>query len=226
MCGVGTIPIEAAQGFDAKTNLGLDISGTALAYSISNAGEAGSDVNYHLGDATQLPFRSNSIDRVVSNLPWGRQVQGQQRLRDTYETAIAEFSRVLCEKGRVVLLTDRVGLALHAAEAVPGLHLATATQISLFGSHPTICVLVKSAQPVNPLSPFQMTGALDQDLNELACRFTVDNLRHPDYRIKIHAAHMCSLLQDPTAIPNLKGLLNDDDGRVRRAASEALKNLS
>lgn len=222
MCGAGTIPVEAAKAFDVGGVWALDINTEAILCAIRNAEEAKADVRFLIGDATRLPLPDSCVDRIVCNLPWGKQLHTSRTLRKTYAAAIPEFSRVLRERGRAVLLTERTGLLLKYAETLPGLRVALAKQISLFGSHPTICIMVKSTDPLDWLHPFQDTDALDQGLNELARTFIVDNLSHPSFRIRKHALEACVQLRDPDTVLRLHELLDDDDGRIRRAASNAL----
>ena len=222
MCGVGTIPIEAAMAFDARAVWGLDISVAAIRDATRNAQEARSDTRFVTGDATRLPFSDGCVDCIVCNLPWGKQVQTQHSLRETYTAAVAEFSRVLQPKGRAVLLTDRTGLLLQRAERQTDLHLVFARQISLFGSHPTICVLAKSTDAPDVLQPFQGAEPLTQEMNKLAHKSAVKNLRHPNFRIRLHAVQVCARLGDPNVVPKLRHLLDDEDGRVRQSAAKAL----
>jgi tRNA (guanine6-N2)-methyltransferase len=225
MCGVGTIPIEAATAFDAGSVWGLDNDAATVYDALRNAHQAEADVRFLNGDATQLPFSDGCVDGIVCNLPWGKQAQTQRSLRETYASALAEFSRVLRQKGRAVLLTDRTGLLLQRVERQPDLHLAFARQISLFGSHPTICVLTRSRDAPDLLQPFQGAEPLAQRLNELAQRWAIENLNHSDFRIRLHAVQACARLRDPKAIPELRPLLDDEDGRVRRATAEALEQM-
>lgn len=143
MCGVGTIPIEASQGFPARMVMGLDINKDAITYSLANSNRARCRAYFQVGDVTQLPYANNSIDRIITNMPWGRQVNGSIRLSDLYPTALGEFARVINVEGLVVLLTDRTDFVLKSLETHLALRQIAAKQISLFGSHPKIHILAK-----------------------------------------------------------------------------------
>jgi SAM-dependent methyltransferase len=223
MCGVGTIPIET-MSFDPAAMWALDLNSQALCGALRNVEASGVDVRILQGDATQLPFPDGSVDRVVSNLPWGRQTPPSNRLRTTYGAAISEFSRVLQEGGRLVVLTDRVGLLLKYAEG-EHLRLAFARQLSLFGRHPTLCTMVKSVEPLDRTYPFGK-DALGRGLNELVRTSLADNLGHPDFRIRLHAVEGCTRWPDPEIMDALEERLHDEDGRVRSAASRALSRLN
>ena len=82
-----------------------------------------------------------TVDVVLSNLPWGKQVTAETDLAPLYRGILTTIERVLASGGRAVLLTDQAELMLAALEACPALDLASAVQISLYGRHPTIYVL-------------------------------------------------------------------------------------
>jgi tRNA G10 N-methylase Trm11 len=93
------------------------------------------------GDAAELRLAEHSVDAVLSNLPWGKQVAPEIDLGALYLGILNMISYVLVPGGRAVLLTDLADLLLAAVEACPSLHLASALQISLYGRHPTLYVL-------------------------------------------------------------------------------------
>ena len=128
-CGAGTLAIEAA--WLGAYCLGGDLSPEAIQASRANASLAGQPVNWCRLDATRLPFASRSIDRMASNLPWGRQVGVDSRLEDLYRAACAEMERALAPQGRVVLLTSLPELVVFER-----LRLIDRLEISLFGQRP------------------------------------------------------------------------------------------
>ncbi|HCE18507.1 MAG TPA: RNA methyltransferase [Anaerolinea thermolimosa] len=128
-CGAGTLAIEAA--WLGAHCLGGDLSPEAIRAARANASLAGQTVEWCRLDATRLPFASRSVDRMVSNLPWGRQVAVDLRLEYLYRAACAEMERVLVLQGRVVLLTSLPELV-----AFERLRLIDRLEISLFGQRP------------------------------------------------------------------------------------------
>ncbi|MCC6458266.1 MAG: methyltransferase domain-containing protein [Caldilineaceae bacterium] len=132
-CGTGTILIEAALlGAGAK---GGDNDAAAIAAAQSNAQAASIQIDVRLWDARALPLADGSVDRIVSNLPWGRQIEVESDLAQFYQDACAEMERVLAGDGRIVLLTNLPHLVSFS-------HLALEKQfeISLFGQQPAILV--------------------------------------------------------------------------------------
>ena len=132
-CGVGTIPIEAAvYGVAAH---GGDNDPTAVAAAQSNVDAAGVPVQIQRWDAHALPISDASIDRIVSNLPWGRQADVHTSLASFYQQVCAEMRRALAPGGRIALLTNAPELV-----SFSDLECSEHIEISLFGQRPTITV--------------------------------------------------------------------------------------
>lgn len=84
-------------------------------------------------DGERLPLLSGSVSRIVSDLPWGKQVQVNDSLTALYHRLCAEIERVLSADGCVVLLTSTPALVTFHT-----LRLKRQVPISLFGQQPTI----------------------------------------------------------------------------------------
>lgn len=132
-CGGGTILIEAASnGLHA---LGGDQDDSALAAATHNIQAADVPVELQQWDARALPHPTNTIDRIVSNLPWGRQVEVDDTLASFYHATCQEIERVIIPDGRIVLLTNRPELVTFKSYQIE-----KQIEISLFGQRPTILV--------------------------------------------------------------------------------------
>jgi tRNA (guanine6-N2)-methyltransferase len=165
-CGAGTILIEAAALLPSGVVCGGDLDASALETAQANLQAAGRHavmielgvgcdlskvditinaeqptILLYQGDATDLRLADRTVDAVLSNLPWGKQVTPETDLASLYRGLLAMIARVLAPGGRAVLLTDQSELLLAALAACPALHLASTIQISLYGRHPTIYVL-------------------------------------------------------------------------------------
>jgi 23S rRNA G2445 N2-methylase RlmL len=132
-CGAGTILVEAAA-IGAKA-IGGDQEPAAVAAAQSNADAAGITINVQAWDARALPLDNASVDRIVTNLPWGRQVGVESTLADFYRSACAEMERVLKGNGCIVLLTNRPDLVIFTTCTI-----TRQLEISLFGQQPAILV--------------------------------------------------------------------------------------
>jgi tRNA (guanine6-N2)-methyltransferase len=140
MCGAGTIPLEAAIPFSVRA-LGMDISAEAVAAAQANKHEAATwarAAHFSRADAQMLPLADEAVDRIVCNLPWGKQILSEGEIGALYARALPEFRRVLHLSGRIVLLTDRADLLLPAMREF---EIVEQYPISLYGLHPTIFVL-------------------------------------------------------------------------------------
>ena len=145
-CGAGTILAEAegfgagglgAGGFGAGEFgagvWGADIDKSAVSAARLNVDAAGIDAIIKVWDARALPIPNHSIDRVVSNLPWGRQSPISGDLALFYRDVCAEMRRVLAPGGRIALLTNAPRLAVFR-----DLRCDNRLEISLYGQTPTI----------------------------------------------------------------------------------------
>ena len=147
-CGSGTILLEAAA-------LGLAVSGgdfDAQAVQDTRANMRAVDAHLRVEhwDARRLPLEDASVDAVVSNLPWGRQILLDEALSALYAEVCLEIERVLRPGGRAVLLTTSPELLRFSA-----LELSETREISLFGQNPVISVFQKASygDSVQNLSP-------------------------------------------------------------------------
>lgn len=131
--GSGTILIEAAAiGLRAA---GGDLQPDALDQTRQNAANAG--VRLHLArlDARQLPYPTGSFDGIVTNLPWGRQIQVDGALTDLYRRSLLELRRVVRPGGVIVCLT---GVPDLVTGTDAGLMVLEQREISLFGQNPML----------------------------------------------------------------------------------------
>ena len=97
------------------------------------------------GDARATPLAAGSVDAVASNLPWGQQVPVDADIAQLYAAILGAIARVLAPGGQAALLTDQAEAMQAALAAHPALRLVSSLQISLFGRHPTVYLLVRSA---------------------------------------------------------------------------------
>ena len=132
-CGAGTILAEA--GLPGFAVLGGDTQSNALRAARENLGHAGVNARVRQWDAAQLPLPDNSVDQVVANLPWGRQVTADSGLEDLYRWAFYEMLRVLTPRGRIVLLTTLPDVLAPFRSC-----LVEQREISLSGRRPQVLV--------------------------------------------------------------------------------------
>lgn len=141
LCGAGTLVIEAALlGADA---IGGDFGNDALAAAHTNLAASGAHARLRQWDARHLPLDPASVDTIVSNLPFGRQVGTTAELSTLYANLVAEVARVLRPAGRAALLTSQPAPLRAALTSVPTLQIAAQREISLYGQTPTVVIISK-----------------------------------------------------------------------------------
>ena len=144
-CGAGTLLIEASHLVQGLALIGSDTSRPSLQAATANArGQA--RIRWALADAGSMPLADNSVDRILINPPWQRQVDAQAALTAGMQSLWWEARRVLRRDGLLVALiqdTDNLG---HDMRASGGWAVTERRKISLFGAHPEIVV----AKPCPP----------------------------------------------------------------------------
>ncbi|RCV47445.1 RNA methyltransferase [Marinitenerispora sediminis] len=143
-CGAGTIPIETGGLAPGVRLIGTDhdtrLPGSAAANAAA-AGPAGARaIAWLAADAGRMPVASASVDRVISNPPWGRQVAAYAALAGHPERFYREVRRVLAPGGAAVLLLHHPDEHLVHAEAA-GLRPQELLEVRLFGALPSIVML-------------------------------------------------------------------------------------
>lgn len=132
-CGAGTILVEGVLA--GSQAFGGDLDPQALTATRENVRLAGEGVGTCLWDARHLPLADHSMERVVTNLPWGQQVKVDQGLEGFYRQVCTEMGRVLAADGRIVLLTNEPQWVVF-----PGLEIQMQFEISLFGKTPVVMI--------------------------------------------------------------------------------------
>lgn len=146
-CGAGTLLIEAGEIQSGATLRGFDVDPSAVRAARENAKNArGKRPRIGEGDAAHLPLPDASVDRVVSNPPWGGQVPPAGRLDGHPGRWWREVRRVLRPEGRaVVLLADTRDLTEAIAN---GLAPNAVRRLRINGAPAHIVALAPAPQPL------------------------------------------------------------------------------
>lgn len=137
-CGSGTIPNERAY-FSARRILASDINEEAVLAAQTNCkGRA----TVFRCDARNTPSRTESIDQIVTNPPWNKQIPVGD-LRELYKAFLVEANRILKPNGRMLLLTDCHEELFYATEA-NRLYSRVLQDLSVHGLHPRIYEIRKA----------------------------------------------------------------------------------
>jgi 23S rRNA G2445 N2-methylase RlmL len=149
MCGAGTILAELLLSFrDRKAPLpvvlGGDVEHGAAYAAAANLRRLG-PAFLARWNATRLPLPPESIDRVLSNPPFGKQLGDPRKVPALYRRMLAEYDRVLRPGGRAVLLVgDRTPLR-EAAERLESWRSQRQVHLRLLGEDAWISVWQKKA---------------------------------------------------------------------------------
>jgi 23S rRNA G2445 N2-methylase RlmL len=111
-CGAGTILAEhlilaGQRRYPPAINLGTDTDPHALYCAGENLKKLGQHMLLR-ADARALPFASESVDRIVSNPPFGKQLSSIEEIGPLYNLAVREWDRVLKPGGKAVVLVSEI----------------------------------------------------------------------------------------------------------------------
>lgn len=139
MCGAGTIIIERALSGRYEQLLAFDKNYQAIEATLINLGKKHKPWVVKQADATKLPLSDKSVDAIVTNPPWGVQMEVEVGF---YKSILQEFKRVLKTEGRVVMLLKQ-GVLPKELFAELGFQLhSTHKNILILGQRAEIVVLV------------------------------------------------------------------------------------
>jgi 23S rRNA G2445 N2-methylase RlmL len=143
MCGAGTILAEhlaaiARERCDKPPALGGDLDAAAVAAAATNLRRLGA-VELACWDARRLPLADQSIDRVICNPPFGKQLGDPASIGPLYRDAVREMDRALRPSGRAVLLVSELDVLREAARAV-GWHPMGSVKVHLLGQRAFITI--------------------------------------------------------------------------------------
>src|ERR1700684_2563916 len=105
-CGAGTILIERAHLGRYALLLGSDRDAAALAAARVNVGARYKPIQLENWDAGALPLGDGSVDKIVTNLPWGLRYGSHGENRKLYPLWFKEFARVLKSGGINAMLAS------------------------------------------------------------------------------------------------------------------------
>jgi 23S rRNA G2445 N2-methylase RlmL len=144
MCGSGTLLLERAVAGRYGLLLGGDIEAAAVKATLANFGPRHQPRRIERMDARRLPLEDSSVDKFVTNLPWGRQIGRAEELPALYAGVLAEAVRVVRIGGAIVLLTSDWSLLKRILKDARGLKLVrTISNIEVLGRRADMFVLTR-----------------------------------------------------------------------------------
>lgn len=145
MCGSGTILLER-QAVGACHLVGGDILADRVRATAQNVAPGRQAVSprpllLHWS-ADRLPFANETVDKIVTNLPFGQQIQAN--LPRLYPAFFAEVARVLRRDGRVIVLSAEFDLVKESVRRQPSLQILTGYSIAVLGRWGRIYIIEKT----------------------------------------------------------------------------------
>ncbi|MDQ2850331.1 MAG: methyltransferase domain-containing protein [Actinomycetota bacterium] len=150
--GVGTVPIVDAISRRDGRGIAVELQAHAVELAGSNIADrdlAGRIDLVH-GDATNLELTDQSVDRVVTDLPFGKRIGSNADNIELYPRVLREIERVLTPSGRCVLLTDDKRVFKDALARTRGLKIVREVVVRYHGVNPSAYVVTRSRKPARP----------------------------------------------------------------------------
>jgi tRNA (guanine6-N2)-methyltransferase len=142
-CGAGTLLVERALAGRHQMLHGGDIEEEAVAATLENFGKKHKPHNTQHWDARKIPLPDQSINKVATNPPWGRQIGATSDIRALYQSAFSEIDRVLQTGGIVSVLTSEWSLLKRIVDKTNLTLIDHIKEISVLGRRADIFVLQK-----------------------------------------------------------------------------------
>jgi 23S rRNA G2445 N2-methylase RlmL len=146
MCGAGTLLAEAllfarAHRSDGGEPWSLTLEGGDIDASHARAATANlsrfGEIRPAIWDARELPLADASVDRILCNPPFGKQLASAEEIGPLYRQAVREMDRVLRPGGRAVLIVSDTA-ALQQAVSAAGWHQQRRVNLRVLGQRASI----------------------------------------------------------------------------------------
>ncbi|MBN1977248.1 MAG: RNA methyltransferase [Anaerolineae bacterium] len=144
LCGAGTLLVERGTIERHALLLGGDIDAGALRAAAQNVGPRHKPRQLLRWDAGRLPLADASVDKIATNLPFGKQIGSPQGNRRLYRAVFAEIDRVLCSDGSAVVLSSEAELIKDTVRKLRGLQILRGYSITVLGQQARVYVIGRS----------------------------------------------------------------------------------
>lgn len=150
--GVGTVLIVDAINRPDGHGIGVELDDAAAATAASNIADRGlrQRIDVAQGDATGLELADQCVDRIVTDLPFGKRIGSNTNNIELYPRVLREVERVLAPAGRCVLLTDDKRVFKDALARTRGLKVVREVVVRYNGVNPSAYVVARSRKPARP----------------------------------------------------------------------------
>lgn len=142
MCGVGTIAIERAFAYPYQRIMAGDLDEDYVNSARDNARSSRKAIDLMLWNASMLPIKDQSIDKLVSNLPFGKQISSHDENQYLYATFFKEMKRIMKVNGKAVLLTTENDLMKDIISRYKNISINKQLWVEISGLKAVIYVLI------------------------------------------------------------------------------------
>ena len=84
------------------------------------------------------------MDKIATNLPFGKQIGSPQENRRLYRAVFAEIDRVLCSDGGAVVLSSEAELIKDTVRKLKGLQIVRGYSVTILGQRARVYVIGRS----------------------------------------------------------------------------------
>jgi tRNA (guanine6-N2)-methyltransferase len=141
LCGAGTLLVERGTIERHALLLGGDIDADALQAAAQNVGPRHKPRQLLRWDAGRLPLASGSVDKIATNLPFGKQVGSPHENRRLYRVVFREIDRLLRPRGCAVMLSSETELIKDTLRQMKGLQIVRGHSITILGQRARIYIV-------------------------------------------------------------------------------------
>jgi 23S rRNA G2445 N2-methylase RlmL len=142
-CGGGTLLVEVLETVPRSRVVGSDVNKDALVAARHNLAPYPGRWKLRRADAQRIAAPDGSVERLVSNMPFGKRVGSHGKNQELYANFATELARVLSPDGLAVLLTEEKELLRHAIKATRSLRILREHMFTVGGLHPSAFVPVQ-----------------------------------------------------------------------------------
>lgn len=143
-CGTGTLLIAALQAASSLRLSGTDHDRGTIELARANLDDHRSPAIVSYSDAIPIPQAAGTIDRIISNLPFGKQVGSHRHNVALYPALTGEIARTLRIDGRAILLTEDKRLLVDAVSSTPGVKIIRQRLLRYNGASPTAYTIART----------------------------------------------------------------------------------
>lgn len=149
-CGSGTLLIAAHQAAPSLRLSGTDHDHETLELTQTNLCDQGIRAAIAATDAIPVPHPAGSVDRIISNLPFGKQVGSHTDNARLYPELTGEIARTLRPDGRAILLTEDKRILVDAVSSTPGIKIIRQRLLRYNGASPTAYTIARTRTASRP----------------------------------------------------------------------------